>query len=244
MVVVGNVTEEDLKPIFKLWNSKPSTGPELVSDKGEFNSFDGFKIYFIPKEKAPQSEIRIGYVAMPYDATGTYYKTSVANFPFGGNFNSRINLNLREKRGFTYGTRSGFESSDLAGPFYITGGFKGIVTDSSMIELVSELKNFHQKGISEEELAFTKSSLGQADALKFEAPPQKGRFLKRLLDYKLETNYLDKQNEILKNLTVKELNGNISKYFNLQNMVSVVVGDPKNIDKLKAAGFTVEEIKP
>ncbi len=244
IVVVGSVSDADLSPILKSLASKPTNGSTLVSDKGEYNSFNGFKIYFIPKEKAPQSEIRIGYVALPYDATGVYYKTSVANFPFGGNFNSRINLNLREKRGFTYGTRSGFEASDLSGPFYITGGFKGVVTDSSMIELVGELKNFHQKGITEEELTFTKSSLGQADALKFEAPPQKGRFLKRLLDYKLEPSYLEKQNEILKSLTVKELNENISKYFNLQNMVSVVVGDPKNIEKLKAAGFTVEEVKP
>ena len=244
MVVVGNLSEEELIPVFKILQQKSESKVQLTSDKGEFNSFNDFKIYFIPKEKAPQSEIRIGYVALPYDATGIYYKTSVANFPFGGNFNSRINLNLREKRGYTYGTRSGFEASDLAGPFYISGGFKGVVTDSSMIELVSELKNFHQKGITEEELSFTKSSLGQADALKFEAPPQKGRFLKRLLDYKLEPTYLDKQNELLKGLTVKELNGNIAKYFNLQNMVSVVVGDPKNIEKLKAAGFTVEEMKP
>ena len=244
IIVVGSIAEKDLNPLFKGLESLAPTKTALVSDKGEFNTFQNFTVYYISKEKAPQSEIRIGYVALPYDATGTFYKANVANFPFGGNFNSRINLNLREKRGFTYGTRAAFEATDLAGPFFITGGFKGVVTDSSMIELVTELRSFHEKGITEDELAFTKSSLGQADALKFEAPQQKGRFLKRLVDYKLETSYLEKQNEVLKGLTSSELNGLIKKYFNLNNMVSVVVGDPKNIDKLKAAGFNVEEIKP
>jgi len=69
------------------------------------------KIYLVKKEKAPQSEIRVSYMAIPYDPTGDYYKAQIMNYTLGGAFNSRINMNLREAKGWTYGARTGFNGS-------------------------------------------------------------------------------------------------------------------------------------
>ena len=61
--------------------------------------------------------IRIGRRAMPFDTTGDYFIANLMNFNLGGNFNSRINLNLREDKGYTYGASSGFQANHEAGIF-------------------------------------------------------------------------------------------------------------------------------
>jgi zinc protease len=58
----------------------------------------------------------VGYVALPFDATGDFYKSNIMNYPLGGAFNSRINLNLREDKGYTYGARSYFSGTKSVGP--------------------------------------------------------------------------------------------------------------------------------
>ena len=65
-------------------------------------------IYLVDKPDAPQSEIRIGKRDMVEDITGEFFKANLMNFALGGNFNSRIHLNLREERGYTYGPRTRF----------------------------------------------------------------------------------------------------------------------------------------
>jgi len=67
------------------------------------------QIYLVDVPKAAQTEFRVGYVTgLKYDATGEYYKATLMNYALGGDFNSRLNLNLREDKGWTYGARSGF----------------------------------------------------------------------------------------------------------------------------------------
>ena len=78
------------------------------------------RIYVIDKPDAAQSEIRIGRPALTYDATGEFYRAGLANFVLGGAFNSRINLNLREDQGYTYGARSMFVGEMDYGMFTAT----------------------------------------------------------------------------------------------------------------------------
>ncbi len=200
-------------------------------------------LYLVDKENAPQSEIRIGYLSQAYDATGDYYKSRIMNYSLGGAFNSRINLNLREKRGFTYGARAGFQGGKQPGLFVASAGVKGPNTDSSIVEFMSELKRFADEGITDEELAFTKSALSQADALKYETGFQKAGFLKNIIDYNLSKTYVEDQNAILKNISKSEINGIAKKYIPYKDMMIVTVGDKKtNFDKLKALGYQIVEV--
>ena len=68
---------------------------------------------------AVQSAIRVGRRALPYDATGDFFQATLMNFNLGGNFNSRINQNLREDKGYTYGAYSAFVGYRDAGAFQI-----------------------------------------------------------------------------------------------------------------------------
>ena len=242
IVVVGDITKDAVIP--KLAFLKKWTGP-MVSMPLEptMPTIDKTKIYFVNKDKAPQSEIRIGYMAMPYDATGEFYKSSIMNYILGGAFNSHINMNLREDKGWTYGARSSFSGSKYVGPFTASAGVRGNATDSSVIEFMKEMRNYAANGIKPDELQFTKNSMGQSDALKYETAQQRAGFIKRILDYKLDKSYVDKQNEILKNINVEEINILAKKHLPADKMVILVVGDKaKTFDKLTKLGYEVIEL--
>jgi zinc protease len=98
LVVVGDVDKEVLLPkldFLKAWKKNKVVYPAEPATPAA----DGSKIYLVDKPGAAQSEIRMGYLFMPYDATGEYFRTYAMNFPLGGSFNSRVNLNLREDKG-------------------------------------------------------------------------------------------------------------------------------------------------
>jgi zinc protease len=242
MIVVGNVGKDEILSKTKFLANWKKYDVVLPAQKPT-PKIEKTKIYFVNKDKAPQSEIRIGYIGLPYDATGDYYKAGIVNFTLGGAFNSRINLNLREDKGWTYGARTGFRGSRYAGPFTASAGVKGNATDSSVVEFIKEIKLFADNGITPEELTFTKSSMGQADALKYETPGQKAGFLARMLEYNLDPNYVDAQTKILTNITKADIDALAKKYLPYDKMVIVVVGDKAKVfDQLTKLGYEVEQM--
>jgi len=242
VVVVGDITKESVLPkltFLKTWQAKEVKKTE----QPQTPAIDKTRIYFVNKDNAPQSEIRIGYIAMPFDATGEFYRSSVANFILGGAFNSHININLRETKGWTYGARSFFNGSKYAGPFTASGGIKGDATDSSVVEFMKEIKNYADAGIKDDELLFTKNSIGQQDALKYETPGQKAGFIKKILDYNLPKTFVDEQQTILKNISKPDIDALAKKYLPYNNMVIVVVGNrAKYFDRIKSLGYEVVEL--
>jgi zinc protease len=166
-------------------------------------------------------------------------------FPLGGAFNSRVNLNMREDKGWTYGCRAGFSADKDGGTFVGSGGFKVNATDSAVVEFMKEFKNYAEKGITDEELAFMKSSIGQRDALRYESNQQKAGFLANMLNYKLPKNYTEKQNKIMNAITAKDINSLSKKYINTDKMSIVVVGDKKVIMAgLQKLGYEIVELDP
>ena len=112
-----------------------------------------------------------------------------------------------------------------------------------MVEFLKEIRNYTKTGITDEELAFTKNSIGQADALKYETAGQKAVFIKRLMDFNLEKNYVEKQNELLKTITKKEINSLAVKHLPFDNMVILVVGDKSKCwDGFTKLGYELIEL--
>ncbi|MCW3077194.1 MAG: peptidase [Bacteroidetes bacterium] len=242
IAVSGDVSKEEIEKELSFL-SKLKAGNPLPPAGTEVPKIDKTKIYFVDKKNAAQSEIRIGYIALPYDYNGDFYKNNIMNYTFGGAFNSRINFLLRETKGWTYGTRSGFSGTKFAGPFTISGGFKANTTDSTLVEMFNELKKFTDGGISEDELSFTKNAIAQSDALKYESPMQKLGFIKRVLEYDLPKDYVSTQSKILNEINKSQVNEYAKKYLPYNNMVVVVVGDKAtNLEKVKKLGFDVVEV--
>lgn len=242
IVVVGDIKENEIKTQLSVFNKLAQKAKPQI-EYPAIPKVEKTIIYFVNKDKAPQSEIRIGYSALKFDATGEFFKAGVMNYQLGGNFNSRINLTLREKRGFTYGARSGFSGSDFVGPFTATAGVKADKTDSSLVDFFNEMELFRNSGITTEELKFVKNSLGQKDALKYETLDQKAAFIARILNYNLSKDYVNQQANIINELSKNDIDGLAKRYLPLDKMLVVVVGDKNsNIDKIKKLGFEVIEL--
>jgi len=241
LVVVGQIKENEVIQKLGFLNDWKNKKLALPKEK-EIPVIEKTKIHFINKDKAPQSELRIGYVALPYDAYGEFYQCQLMNFILGGTFNSRINLNLREDKGFTYGARSSFNGSKYKGPFTISAGVRASATDSSIVEIMKEITQYKKNGITDEELAYTKNSIGLSEALKYETNAQKAGFLKRIVEFSLEKDYLDKQKNILKSETKLLINTAAKKYLMDDKMAIVVVGDREIVlAPLQKLGYDIDE---
>ncbi len=165
------------------------------------------------------------------------------NYSLGGAFNSRINLNLREDKGWTYGARSGFSGNDRGSQFTASAGIKASATDSAVVEFIKEIKGFQENGITDDELNFMRNSIGQRDARRYETPFQKAGFLGNIIRYDLDGSYVDKQAEIIQSISREDINALARKYLNTDSAYILVVGDgASNRDKLKALGYEVVDI--
>jgi len=203
----------------------------------------GTTLYFVQKDGAAQSEIRIGNRALPFDATGEFYRAGLMNFALGGAFNSRINLNLREDKGYTYGARSFFGGDERTGEYTASAGVKIDATDASIKEFLKEIDGYRASGVAADELAFTKSAIGQSDARRYETPAQKLGLLSTIQRYNLPDDFIAKQNAILANLTKPEVDALAAKLLPAEDKIIVVVADRKVVmDGLKGLGYPIVEL--
>lgn len=243
VVVVGDITEAEVLPKLAFLDKLPKKKINLPKIDAT-PSVDKTKVYLVDVPKGAQTEFRVGYATgLKYDATGDYYKTVLMNYPLGGNFNSRINLNLREDKGWTYGARSNFSSDQYSGTFQFSSGIKADATDSALVEVMKEIKEYALSGPTDEEMMFMQNAIGQNDALRYETGPQKATFIRRILDYNLPADYVQQQNKILKGMTKQQMMEMIKKNLNPEKMNILLVGDKQRIlDGVKKLGYEIVEL--
>jgi zinc protease len=180
---------------------------------------------------------------LKYDATGDYYKAYLTNFALGGDFDSRLNLTLREEKGWTYGASSRFSGDEYSGNFEFSSGIRADATDSALAESMAIIKKYVQNGPTDEEISFMKNAIGQRDALRYETGLQKASFIRGILDYNLPPNYTQKQAEILRTMTPQQIHALTQKYLNPDKMNILLVGDKaKILDGVKKLGYEVVEL--
>ncbi|GAC20052.1 M16 family metallopeptidase [Paraglaciecola arctica] len=228
VIVVSNLAENEISKSLKtldVWQGKSSPMPAI----NPFPELQAGTLYFIDKPEAAQSEIRIGKRALKYDSVGEYYRADLMNYNLGGAFNSRINLNLREDKGYTYGARSFFYGNDFYGFYRAQAGVRADTTADSIVQFRNEISAFGAQGLTVKELEFVKSAIGQRDARNYETPRQKLSFLSEIMTYNLDKGFVDKQNEILEKVSIEELSGLAAKHLKLDEMITVVVGDKATI---------------
>ncbi|HRD39830.1 MAG TPA: pitrilysin family protein, partial [Bacteroidia bacterium] len=229
IVVVGDITDAEI--VSKLDFLNKMNNKEVKMQAIPEPPAKAEQQFFIQeKTAAPSSVIMMGYPAMKYDATGDYFKSQIANFAFGGAFNSRLNLNLREDKGYTYGIRSSFSGNKFNGTFLISSSVKRPATVLSLAEITKEFNNYVQNGITDKELEFTKQSMLNVEALRYESPWQKAGFLANIARYNLPKDYVAQQNQILKTITKDELNAHIKKVYDPNKLTTVIVGDKAYIE--------------
>ncbi|WP_026344946.1 M16 family metallopeptidase [Oceanimonas smirnovii] len=188
-------------------------------------------IYVIDMPGAVQSVLRAGRRALPVDATGPYFYGQLMNYNLGGNFNSRINQNLREDKGYTYGAYSYFSGNREAGAFVVSADVRGDATAGAITEVLQEMQQFAAKGPTAEELAYLKSSYSQQDALSYETLGKKAGFLLNLAMLELSPDYLSQQQQIVSEVNAATLTEQAKKWLDPEQMVIVVAGDKTKLEK-------------
>lgn len=243
VVIVGDVKETDILPKLAFLNKLPSKSFG-VPVPAHAPLIEKTRIYLVNIPKAAQTEFRVGNVTgLKYDATGEYYKAVLTNYNLGGAFNSRINLNLREDKGWTYGARSSFAGFKHTGTFTFSSGIKAAATDSALYEVMNEIKNYVANGVKPDEIAFMQKSIGQSDARNYETGVQKAAFISRILEYDLPADFVKQQNAILNNITKKDIDIISKKYLDVNKMNILLVGDKQLIlPGLKRLGYEIVEL--
>ena len=228
LIVVGDVKMEQIIPVLENalsgWTATevPSftvPGPRPV---------DKMRIYLIDKPGAPQSEVRIGYPALARN-TPDYFPVLEMNRILGGQFTSRINLNIRERHGYTYGANSGFRFQKGVGPFTAQGAIVTEKTDSALVQFLYELNLMHDKGMTPEELEFVKKGLVGSFALSFETPAQIAGALQNIVLYGLPEDYYQHYLQNIEAVKLDEANKAARQYLVPAQMAVVIVGDLSKI---------------
>jgi zinc protease len=242
LVMVGDIEKADF--LTKLWPLKAWKGNDYtINGDYEFPKVTPNKLYFVDLPNASQSVIKLSRRAMTYDATGEHFKATLMNYPLGSAFNSRINLNLREEKGYTYGASSYFSAGKTLGRFSAGASVKKEHTYDAMVEIEAELKNYQQHGLTADEVTFMRQAISQNEALSFETPSQKSGFLRQLLQFNLPVNYGEEQSNIIHNITIEQLNSIAAKELS-KPMQWIVVGDGQVVrPQLKALNIEVVELE-
>jgi zinc protease len=223
LVIVGDINKNEIIPkleYLKSWQGQDYTIPTYET----FPDINSNKIYFVDLPDASQSVINYSRRAMTYDATGEHFKATLMNYPLGSAFNSRINLNLREDKGYTYGASSYFSAGKTLGRFIAGASVKKEHTYDAMVEIEQELDNYQKNGLTSDEVNFMRQAISQNEALSYETPGKKSGFLRQLLQFNLAENYSELQNKIINTITIDELNGIAAKELSFP-MQWIVVGD-------------------
>lgn len=226
LIVAGNITEEKLIDLLEKYLSKWNN--KLVSVTPQFDlTKNKTAVYILHKEGAVQTEIRIGHQSSKRK-TLDYFPKTIMNMILGGQFTSRINLNLREVKGFTYGATSSFSFYKNCGEFYVSTSVSTENTLAAVNEILFELDNI-KNGATPEEVDFAKVSMIRKFPSHFESDNQVASNLSLLAIHELPNDYFNKYIDSIATVTIDEVNKAAVSNIKMDEISIVLVGDKNKL---------------
>ena len=199
----------------------------------------------VVKADAPQSEVRVGHAGLPR-LHPDYFGATVMNAVLGGLFSSRINLNLREAHGYTYGAFSAFEWRRAAGPFMIQTAVKTAVTGAAVREILHEIERMRSATISADELTLATSYLDGVFPIRYETTAAIATALSNLVIHGLPDDFYDEYRTRVREVTTQDVLRAAQQHLHPDQLRIVVVGDSGVIAEPLAEinGAPVEVVTP
>ena len=192
----------------------------------------------VDRPGSAQSEIRIGTIGAPFQ-TDDLYAATLGNAILGGLFSSRINMNLREDKGWTYGARSAFHFRRGAGPFVAQTAVETPVTADAVAEMMAEIRGMVSNPPSEEEMSLAKNALTLSLPRQFETTSQVTGKLARQVIFGLPEDYWERYPERINAVSRDQVVAAMERYLDAEQLVLLVVGDAGTIEPgLRAFGPT------
>jgi zinc protease len=226
LIAVGDISKEELteKLNFYLQDWRPKV-LDFESYKSNVRESPG--IFLIHKEDSVQSEIRIGHTSSKRDKHD-YFPRTLLNNILGGQFSSRINLNLREDKGYTYGAFSRFNYFKECAFFYASTSVGIENTGNAVKEIIKEL-NLIREGVTEKELEFAKSATIGKYPANFETNRQIAHNLTTKYLYDLPNDYFHTYLDRIRDVSIEQVNKSAKDHIHTDKLVIVVVGDKEKI---------------
>jgi zinc protease len=237
VIVAGDVSVDQAEQLVRraLGEWKGGAASRIVGDDTPAKRARG--VHIIAKSDASQSELRIGHVGIPRNHPD-FFPVNVMNAVLGGLFNSRINLNLREVHGYTYGAFSSFLWRRQAGPFVVSTAVKSDITNAAAREILTEIDRMRAEPISDDELSLATSYLDGVFPIRFETTSAIAAALGTLVLHNLPEDYYDRYRERVRSITADQILSAARTYLHPDELQMVVVGDPAVIRApLEALGF-------
>lgn len=233
LIVVGDVVPDRVMPLlessFGGWKGDAAAAATGAGGKPSVAAPRARReIYLVDKPGAPQTQIRIGQIGVER-GTPDYFPIQVMNTVLGGSFSSRLNLNLREKHGYTYGANSGFDMRAEAGPFVASAGVQTDKTGESLTEFFNEL-NAIQQPVPADELARAKNYVSLRFPSGFETTGDMSRRLEEVLVYHLPDDYFSRYVQNIEAVTAADVQRVAKRYIQPDKVAVVVTGDRKTIE--------------
>jgi zinc protease len=229
LIVVGDVTPRTMLPqLEKLFGEWRAAGPVRRIPVPAAPQLDARAVSIVDMPAAEQSQIRIGWVGVSR-ATPDYFALEVLNTVLGGSFTSRLNQNLRETHGYSYGASSRFDMRLSAGAFQAGAGVQTDKTSEAIGEFFNELNGI-LKPIGADELAKAKNYIALGFPSGFETIGDLAAHLEEMAVYKLPDDYFATYIANVQAVTAEAVAKVAARYIDPQKLAIVVVGDRKTIE--------------
>ena len=228
LVVVGDVSIGDAHSLTeRVFGSLPPGDPGVASALDQPARL-ARAVHIVTKPDAPQSELRMGHVGLPRTHSD-YFRVLVMNAILGGLFSSRINLNLREAHGYTYGAYSGIDWRRGAGPFVVSSAVKSDVTALAAREVLAEIDRMRAEPVTAEELSLATSYLAGVFPIKYETTSAIALALAALVVYGLPADYFDTYRANVLAVTATDVLEAAERHLNPEVLQLLVVGEPEAV---------------
>ena len=244
LIIVGDVSLEEVKELtekfFTPWTKAIPPSFSYTSPKNVPNT----QINFVDMPNAVQSEIAVQNVVELKMKDADYIPVLVANQILGGGGEGRLFLNLREDKGYTYGSYSSINDNKYAASrFRAAASVRNVVTDSSVVEILKEIDLINTEPISEKELKNTKAKYAGRFIMALEDPQTIARYALNIETENLPKDFYKTYLERLEKVTIEDVQNVAQKYFNSSNARVVVTGKGsevlENLEKVTYKGKTL-----
>jgi predicted Zn-dependent peptidase len=249
LIVAGDVTAAVLPQLEAAFGAWPMSAAVARTPVPSARQLAAGQVTIVDMPSAEQSQIRIGWVGVPR-STADYFPLLVLNTILGGSFTSRLNQNLREEHGYSYGASSRFDMRLSAGAFQAGAGVQTDKTADAVREFFKELKGIAEP-VSAEELAKAKNYVALSFPGEFETITDLTAHLEEMAVYKLPDTYFSQYIANVQAVTAAAVQKAAAAYIQPDKFAVVVVGDRKTIEAgvraLNVAPLrtqTVDEVLP
>jgi zinc protease len=241
LVVAGDITMAELRALaekeFGTWERGTPTRPQLGVP-----TTTGARVIIVDKPGSPQTQLRVATVGAERSSPD-FRPLQVMNTVLGGSFSSRINMNLREDHGYTYGAQSQFTFRRAPGPFQVAAGIRTDVTAPAVSEVIKEVIRMAQNPMTADELQRAKDSMAYSLPGAFESSANAVNNFSNVFTYDLGLDYYSKYAAQVNAVTIDQTSAVAKKYLVSDKMVVIAVGDRAKIEMpLRELGLGAVEI--